>query len=146
MKSSSVGLLLIMLLGSFSPREEIGRWRFQQENSASDAVEFTLVFQVDLKKHWLVYSSDLADTLGPIPTHVQIQGAEPIGTLLSVKPLKKWDNTWNAEVSYFSDKAVFRQQVKKPISFKPVQGTIIGQYCNSKSGQCIPFREAFEFN
>lgn len=144
MKSARI-LFLLLLASSFSPEKEIGQWKVFLRQ-AMDGKETEIIFLATLKKNWYVYSSDLSIDIGPIPTSIQLSpdsSYQLVGPLKSKAPLKKFDKTWEAEISYFTNEAEFRQGIKILRPHPEIRGEISGQYCSEKDGQCIPFRQEF---
>jgi thiol:disulfide interchange protein DsbD len=144
MKSARI-LFLLLLVSSFSPEKEIGQWNVSLRQ-AMDGKETEIIFLATLKKNWYVYSSDLSIDIGPIPTSVKINPDSSFllfGQLKSQAPFKKFDKTWDAEISYFKDAAEFRQGIKILRPNPEIHGIISGQYCSEKDGQCIPFCQEF---
>ncbi|MBX2897343.1 MAG: hypothetical protein KF763_18000 [Cyclobacteriaceae bacterium] len=145
MKSISVILFFLYLVPP-DPEKEIASWSFRFSEPVANA-ETELIFSASIKKNWYLYSSDVSEELGPIPTHIEWIVDDSYLVLEKLQPInasKKYDPTWEADITYFSAKAEFRQRIKI-LKDKPViRGIISGQYCNAKDGQCIPFRETFQ--
>lgn len=103
--------------------------------------EITLTLTADIESGWYVYSSDLDPNLGPIPTTFTFAphpSYELIGGVEAVKPKKKYEDVWKGEVTYFVQKATFRQKIRLRTQDPVIE--ISGEYqtCNEQTGTCLP--------
>lgn len=111
--------------------------------------EIDLIFKVKVINDWYIYSSDLAEDVGPVPTTVTFEANssfEVIGDLIPVKPKKKYDDIWEADVTYFVKSGEFRQRVKILSKDLSIIGTLDFQTCTDVDGQCIPGEEDFNLD
>ena len=68
-----------------------------------------------------------------------------MGDILPVDRKEKYDSTWQAEVTYFDDSALFVQKIKHSKSPSNFSGYISYQVCSDIDGMCIPFETDFVF-
>jgi hypothetical protein len=144
----ALAILVLIVLSSFRAENDIGQWSFSFDEPLKKGFEVSLIFNVSLKKNWYLYSSDLSVDVGPIPTQIEFlqdSSFQRVGDIVPLNPLKKVDKTWDATVTYFEQQGKFKQRIKVLAEKPIIKGTIIGQYCSEKNGQCIPFKQAFEF-
>ncbi len=146
-RTTAIAFLLFAF--AFAPDKEVAHWnvKVSKKDTVSEEVEIT--FTATIKKSWYLYSSQLSIADGPIATHVE--WAEPgklklVDAIQPINPSRKYDQTWEAAIDYFEKKAQFKQRLRIDQRVTIVEGFIVGQYCNEKSGECIPFRESFKLN
>jgi hypothetical protein len=109
-----------------------------------DVVE--VVFRADIASGWILYSSDFAVEIGPLPAKFTFDANPALALLGPVEALRsqrKKDRTFGTEYSYFAGSAEFRQKVRVLAPVKSVSGRIDGQTCFEESGLCELFRENF---
>ncbi len=110
--------------------------------------ELDLVFTARLDKEWLLYSSDFKGDVGPQPTAIYFEPDDSFETLGDVKPItpkRKKDRVSETEISYFTQKAEFRQRIRLLKPEYHITGVIKGQLCSEKKGVCVPFERLFLF-
>ena len=148
-----ITLILITLfisLGAFAQLRNTATWRFdvnKEEVQTGDVIE--LIFKVTVIDDWYIYSSDIGDDIGPIPTaaiFVENGSFEVIGELVPVKAKKKFDEIWGADVTYFAPKGEFRQKIKVLNKDLNIKGELEYQTCTDIDGQCIPGFKDFKFD
>jgi len=141
--------LILFSLSSYGQMKTTTSWTFdvsKTEVNTGDIVE--LIFKVRVIDDWYIYSSDINEDVGPSPTEVSFidNGSfEVIGELIPINPKKKFDEIWEAEVTYFVGKGEFRQKIKVLKKDLFISGTLDFQTCTDVDGQCIPYEEDFEF-
>ena len=93
-------------------------------------------------------SSDFRGDVGPQPTAFYFEpdhSFETVGEIKAVASKRKKDRVWETEVSYFTQKAEFRQRIRLLKPDYRVTGVIKGQLCSEKNGVCVPFERLFLF-
>lgn len=108
-----------------------------------------LAFKANIQKDWFLYSSDFSDDVGPIPTSVNFEPNatyELIAGLKPVNPSKKFDEIWEADITYFKKEGVFIQKVRILSDEFNIKATLRGQTCSDIDGKCIPLSEDFSFD
>ncbi|NJL15354.1 MAG: hypothetical protein HC913_21705 [Microscillaceae bacterium] len=110
----------------------------KMEVSEGEVIE--LIFEVRIEKDWYIYSSDVAPDIGPIPTTFSFNphpGYALVGGIVPIGSKKKFDKTWEAEVTYFEKVAEFRQKVKILKASAVIEGSFEFQSCSNITGQCL---------
>jgi thiol:disulfide interchange protein len=124
-------------------------WTFKlSDKSAKAGDEIDLIFEAKIDKDWYLYSSDVDLVPGPIPatfTFVENAGYELIGKIKPIGAKKKFDEIFEGDVTYFKEKAEFRQRIKIKKTDFHLEGILEYQVCSDVDGKCIPFEEDFEF-
>ena len=150
MRKSALLLLLLLtaVASAFAQVRTTTTWSFdasQKEVKVGDEIE--LIFKVEVIDNWYIYSSDLDEDVGPLPTEVSFEehsSFEAIGPLVPVEPKKKYDDIWEAEVTYFDKRGEFRQKIKVLSPDLKIQGILDFQTCTDVNGQCIPGDQEFD--
>lgn len=151
MKKFMYFVLLLILGGSYSQAQfkKTTSWTFEASPSEVKTGEIIdLIFKVKLIDDWYIYSSDINEDLGPMPTAADFKNNgsfELIGGLISVDPKEKYDNIWEGDVRYFEPSGVFKQKIKVLTSNLKLEGTLSFQTCTDVDGQCIPGEADFNF-
>ncbi len=100
-----------------------------------------LIFEVKIDKDWYIYSSDVDPDIGPIPTSFEFApnaAYELVGKVQPINAKKKFDKIWKADITYFENKAEFRQKVKILKTDAKISGSFEFQCCSNVTGQCLP--------
>ena len=145
---NTFAILVLLALLSFTVEREVAIWTYTFGGAAKDGAVVDLIFTATIRKNWYVYSSDLSVDIGPIPTQVEFDPDSSYllqGKLVPQNPSKKTDKVWGTQITYFENRAELRQQVKIIKANPTIKGILTGQYCSEKDGQCIPFKEEFQF-
>lgn len=154
MKAFVTLFLLAIGTTAFVGDEPWAKWTFTTSpatlpNELEVGDEFDLIFTAKLDKEWLLYLSDFRGNAGPQPTAFYFEpddSFETVGEVKPVAPKRKKDRLWETNVSYFTQKAEFRQRIRLLKSDYHVTGVIKGQLCREKNGVCVPFERLFLFN
>lgn len=151
MRKSAFLLVLTMFSSlALAQFKQTTTWDFdasKKEVKVGDEVE--LIFKVRVIDDWHIYSSDLDEEVGPMPTEIHfedIQGFELIGFLVPINPKKKYDEIWEGEVTYFEKEGEFRQKIKITSAHPVIKGTLDFQTCTDVDGQCIPGDQDFNID
>ncbi len=125
-------------------------WTFdvsKTEVKTGDEVE--LIFKVRVIDDWYIYSSDIGEDVGPLPTEVTFEennSFEVVGDLIPINAKEKYDDIWGADVTYFVGTGEFRQKIKVLSKDLKVSGILDFQTCTDVTGQCIPGDQEFEID
>jgi thiol:disulfide interchange protein len=146
------GLILTMMLVFQASAQLISppKWDFQLTKTqlkVGDEVE--IVLKANIPKNWYVYSNDFDENVGPTLTTLSLRGSKGVKAeqgLLAIKPKKKFDDVWEAEVTYFTGTGEFRQKIKITDTKGEIIGLVDYQMCSDVTGQCIPFEEEFKIS
>ena len=112
------------------------KWQFGAKKlNDQEAVVF---MKATMNSGWHIYSQHLEDG-GPIPTSFAFEpatGYTVVGQPAEPKPLVKYEEVFEMEVSYFENEVVFQQKVKLSNGAAAVKGTVEFMACNAT--QCLP--------
>ena len=146
-------IFLISVLWAFPVSAQVletPKWETTINKTSFDqGEEIILSFEAQIPKDWYMYSRDFDPEVGPMVTEFifsQSDKFELVGEIEPVGQKKKYDDLWEGEYTYFTEKAVFQQVVRVTGSSPVFQGSISFQICSDVSGQCIPFESDFSFN
>ncbi len=117
-------------------------WSFQVEEMGGQ--RYRLSVTGTMAETWTVYSKDIDPEIGPIPTEWVISeaaGVEPIGQVTETADhlKKKFDTTWEAEVSKIDGGTVTYSQVIRATDGAAIAGYLTYQTCNDE--MCLPPRD-----
>src|SRR5690606_23958907 len=118
------------------------------KQNVSVGEELDLIFLVDIQKDWYLYSTDFDPDLGPMVTEFTFEPNQTYQLVGDIQPIgakEKYDDLWQGNYTYFTEKAEFRQTIKVLKKDLVVRGTYGYQVCTDVDGKCIPFDDEFEF-
>lgn len=151
MRRHSIAIILILCSFSiFGQIREPASWTYEaskEEVQIGDEIE--LVFKVKLEDTWHLYSADLDPEIGPLPTVFEYKkdpSFEVVGDVVQRGIHREYDSLWEAYITYFSEKAEFRQKVKILSDRVNVSGSYEYQVCTTVDGMCIPGAGDFSFS
>lgn len=121
----------------FSQILEPIKWSFLQEEKEESIVELT--FKATIDDGWHLYGMNLPEN-GPISTIIHFNNTENIdfiGDLSTESTLiKKFDETFQMELSWFDNEAIFTQKIKIKDPNIPIDGYVEFMACSNQS--CLP--------
>lgn len=118
-------------------------WKLQPEN-ARPGTEAELVLVGELAPHWVVYSSDFARGIGPLPAKLRTKpqsSVELLESLRSIGAARKKDEASSDEYGYFATRAELRQRLRVPADGAPIDLVFSGQACHESDGTCHLIRQ-----
>ena len=131
-------LLLISLFSCLYCLLTIAQVDFSHYVKQTADDEITIFFSGKMSDGWHIYSQN--EKNGPTPTTLtisSIKGAKPVGTLTADrKPIKKFEEVFDAEVMYFEKSVLFSQKLKLTDSKYAVEGYLEYGACNDQN--CLP--------
>ncbi|MBR4522515.1 MAG: thioredoxin family protein [Prevotella sp.] len=131
-------LLFIFLFSCLSCLLTIAQVDFSHYVTQTADDEITIFFSGKMSDGWHIYSQN--EKNGPTPTTLtisSIKGAEPVGTLSADrKPIKKFEEVFDAEVMYFEKSVIFSQKLKLTGGKYSVEGYLEYGACNDQT--CLP--------
>ncbi|MFD2034363.1 cytochrome c biogenesis protein CcdA [Belliella marina] len=148
---SSLVLSLFVFLSSSAIAQMISppNWSIQlSQKDIKVGDEVKLVFKAQIPIDWYIYSNDFDPDLGPMLTELQLEdkkstGFTLVGKLKAINPKKKFDETWEGDVTYFEGSGSFEQTIKITSENINIEGFLSYQMCTDVTGQCVPFEEDF---
>lgn len=131
-------LLLIFLFSCLSCLLTIAQVDFSHYVKQTADDEITIFFSGKMSDGWHIYSQN--EKNGPTPTTLtisSIKGAELVGKLTAdQKPIKKFEEVFDAEVMYFEKSVLFSQKLKLTGGKYSVEGYLEYGACNDQN--CLP--------
>ncbi|HIC31313.1 MAG TPA: hypothetical protein EYO76_05285, partial [Flavobacteriaceae bacterium] len=109
--------------------------------------EYELIYTADLDEKWHIYSQKNTSLDGPIATEFSFKEInndyELVGEVEESKSVTKYENAFKMDVTYFEDKAVFKQKIKvlNP-ALKNIEAEVFFQACDDE--KCLA-PTTFEF-
>ena len=107
--------------------------------SETSAAEALITFQATISSGWHVYATEVVPD-GPTPATITVEkmsGCELIGPLCNgAAPVRRYEEMFDAEVSFFEGKAAFTQKVKLTGGAYEITGYMTYGACNDQS--CMP--------
>ena len=113
------------------------KWTFNHKLVGDDKAELTFTASID--DNWHVYSTKLADDLGPVPSAIdfmEINGAELIGEVTESETHTEFDPVFEAELTWFEHKAVIKQMVRLTAPMAKIMGELTFMTCDDT--KCLP--------
>jgi len=142
-----LALVLVSLSSYGQMTKKTTSWTFDvSKTEVNTGDEIELIFKVRVIDDWYIYSSDIPEGTGPNNTIVVFEENgtfEVVGDLIPINPEKKFDNIWDADVTFFVGNGEFRQKIKVLKKDLFISGTLDFQTCTDVDGLCIPFEEDF---
>lgn len=129
-------LLLLAALSASSQLLKPVKWSYAARKTS--ATTATLYLKATIEKGWHIYSSQVAAG-GPIKTSFTFTPAaafELTGSVSEPTPLKKFEEAFNMQVTYFEKSVVFQQQLLLKSPKTVIQGTLEYMVCSDR--QCLP--------
>jgi len=131
MKRIALVFTVFCSLWSFSQNEV--EWHFSFDNQTN-----TINIQADIEDGWHLYSQNLDNDLGPIPTSFEFipnDNYKLVGSTNEPTPIKEYDENFEGEMNFFKDEVVFTQKIDndKPAS---IDGVVTYMVCNDV--MCLP--------
>ena len=108
-------IVFVLLLTSFFSRAQVlepVKWSFETKILNDTEAELLLTAKID--KTWHLYSQHLPED-GPVATSFTFEKSKNyklLGKVVEPKGKKEYDKNFEMEVTYFADKAIFRQKIQ----------------------------------
>lgn len=136
-------LILLVSTNCFSQILEPVKWTASYEKISEK--EYDMVFTADIDDTWHLYSQNIPKN-GPLPTVFIFENHSNYsltGNMSEPKGNTNYDSTFEMDIKYFENKAVFKQRIKlKANTVFKIIGNIEYMTCNSE--KCIQGYHSFE--
>lgn len=147
--TETFGLILFAaLLTATMPLQKYAVWQLSLSEEGPEVGELvTLRISADITTDWYLYSNDFDKNLGPMLTTFSFEENdtyELVGETIAISPKRKYDDIWEGEMSYFTKKAVFEQQVRILQEDFQINVEVKGQVCSDATGKCVLVNERLE--
>ena len=130
-------LFTIISFNLFSQIQDPVDWSFSVEDLSNNT--YNLIIEANIEKGWRIYSQHVDDD-GPIPTSFQFietQDFTLIGDVLEGNSMTKFDPVFEMDLSYFEDKAIFKQKITiLNDTLSSIKGELEFMVCNAT--MCLP--------
>jgi len=140
----------MITLSAFSQIIQPAKWKVEfSKKDVKVGETLEVLIKGDIQKTWHVYSNDFDPDLGPIVATFNFgknDSYELLGGVTPIKPHKHYDELWEGDVSYFEDKAEFRQKIKVLKSDVKIVGSFEYQACTDVDGRCVTGEEDFNIS
>ncbi|WP_066630506.1 protein-disulfide reductase DsbD family protein [Labilibacter marinus] len=143
-------LLTIVSIVATAQIQEPAKWTVElskKEAAVGDKVD--IIFKGQIEKTWHTYSNDFDAELGPLLITFDFEehaSYERVGDVKPINSIKKYDDLWEGEVSYFQDKAEMRQTIVVKELPLQVKGTFEFQSCSDETGMCVQGDDEFDLS
>jgi thiol:disulfide interchange protein len=144
-------LLLFLLLFQFQANAQLvspPKWNISlKSTSLQVGEEAEIILKASIPMNWYIYSNDFDEDAGPVLTTLDLEGSVGVKVekgLQPIKPKKKFDEVWEADITYFSGTGEFRQLLRITAPDVIIKGTVEYQMCSDVTGQCILYEEEFQ--
>lgn len=122
---------------------EAPKWEAEvQESTFAKGDTLTVFFTAEIPEDWYMYSSDFDPSVGPVVTEFQYSENKDFQQLGDLEPIgqkKKYDEIFEGEYTYFTEKAKFKQKFIVNSESPDIKAMASYQICSEANGQCIPF-------
>ena len=139
MKRYITTILTLLLIASCALAQWAEPAKFAVSHKVVDDKEVVVTFKGTIDPGWHVYSTDVGDA-GPTAASFNIdesKGLKPIGKLRAVgQPIRKFDQLFNAELSYFENSCTFVQRLAITEPEYSLKGYLEYGACNDRN--CMP--------
>jgi hypothetical protein len=135
-------IIILLIAVTYSTNDSYGqiqnpvKWSYGSKRISETTV--MVLIKATIEKGWHIYSTHQLDG-GPVKTSfifLDNQSYKTIGGIEEPKPNNEFDKTFNLQVLYFTNKAVFRQIIKLATKTADIRGVLSYMVCNDH--QCLP--------
>lgn len=126
-------LMLFVLSANLSYSQDAVNWTWKYDQSTQ-----SLIFNVQLRDGWHLYSQHVGNDIGPVPTAFSFKPSEKIsliGQVLEPVPVQKYDENFEATLDFFEHNAEFTQKIEVKENTW-IEGFITYMVCNET--MCLP--------
>lgn len=125
-------LLFILTLNPVNAQEVV-KWHVSYSEQQK-----SIEIKASIQDGWHLYSQHIENNVGPVPTSFSFKSSDDFllkGGVIEPKPIKKYDENFEATLDFFEHEALFIQEIEalKPTS---LDLTITYMVCNET--MCLP--------
>jgi len=127
---------LMLSIGAKAQIEAPVKWAYAAKKTG--AKEATIYFKATIDNGWHIYGLDVKDG-GPVKTSFTFAKSKdftPVGKPIQPTPLKKHEDVFKMDVTYFEKSVIFEQKVKLNSATATVKGQLEYMTCNDH--KCLP--------
>jgi DsbC/DsbD-like thiol-disulfide interchange protein len=133
-------LLMIVLMlsaGAYAQIEAPVKWSYAAKRLSNN--EAVILLRATIQDGWHIYSLNVGDG-GPIKTSFKFAPSQEyaaVGKTAEPTPIKKYEDAFKMDVTYFEKTVTFQQKIKlKSAKATSVKGQLEYMTCNDK--KCLP--------
>ena len=133
-------LLMIVLMisaGAYAQIEAPVKWSYAAKRLSNN--EAVILLRATIQDGWHIYSLNVGDG-GPIKTSFKFAPSQEyvlVGKTAEPTPIKKYEDAFKMDVTYFEKTVTFQQKIKlKSAKATTVKGQLEYMTCNDK--KCLP--------
>lgn len=122
-------------------------WKVEANQSRENPNQYELIFYAKIAEGYHLYANELpSKDSGPLPTEFEfiiVENVEFIGGITEGSYETEMDESFQVEVNYYVDEAIFKQKIQVEDTMKRalVEGKIHYMVCNDT--MCIPLEYTF---
>lgn len=135
-------LVLLTCLSFLGFTQEKVDWSFSFDNRTSE-----IHVHAEIEKGWHLYSLNLANDLGPIPTEIVFNENKSVQFSENTSeptPIVSYDENFGGDLSYFENEVTFKNKINATEN-TTVSGYVVFMVCNNE--MCLPPTEVeFKIN
>lgn len=141
--NTSFNFLILLIVNLFSIQAQISdpvKW--STSVNKVDETNYEVVFKANIDEGWHVYSQFIDGDDGPIPSEFEVKadGLKKEGKTLEPDGVTAFDKTFQMEIKYFENEALFTQKVSITDDYKdPLNASVFFMVCNDE--RCLPPEE-----
>lgn len=125
--------ICITILSQSALSQTVVDWTYDYSKESS-----TITLNAKMQDGWHLYSQNINDGIGPIPTTFLFEDNalyKLVGKVEEPKPITEYDSNFEGELSFFADQVSFTQKIKVKNS-GDVNLTVTFMACNDE--MCLP--------
>jgi DsbC/DsbD-like thiol-disulfide interchange protein len=130
-------IVLIMSAGAYAQIETPVKWSYAAKRLSNN--EAVILLRATIQDGWHIYSLNVGDG-GPIKTSFKFAPSQEYtltGKTAEPTPIKKYEDAFKMNVTYFEKTVTFQQKIKlKSAKATSVKGQLEYMTCNDK--KCLP--------
>jgi len=128
--------VLLISAASYAQIESPVKWSYAAKKLNNN--EAVIFLRATIQDGWHIYSLNVGDG-GPIKTSFKFTPSKEyalVGTVAEPSPIKKYEDAFKMNVTYFEKTVTFQQKIKLKGSVSVIKGQLEYMTCNDK--KCLP--------
>jgi len=128
--------VLLISAASYAQIESPVKWSYAAKKLNSN--EAVIFLRATIQDGWHIYSLNVGDG-GPIKTSFKFTPSKEyalVGTVSEPAPIKKYEDAFKMNVTYFEKTVTFQQKIKLKGKVSAIKGQLEYMTCNDK--KCLP--------
>jgi DsbC/DsbD-like thiol-disulfide interchange protein len=128
--------VLLISAASYAQIESPVKWSYAAKKLNNN--EAVIFLRATIQDGWHIYSLNVGDG-GPIKTSFKFTPSKEyalVGTVAEPSPIKKYEDAFKMNVTYFEKTVTFQQKIKLKGNVSVIKGQLEYMTCNDK--KCLP--------